>query len=217
MTWEPWLTNAVKKNEDGLVLASTREYPTILADTIGFRPDVVKGDRAAVQGFVQAMADAAKRPVKEIAGLLEYATLCDLAANKRYFGTASAPGDLYKVFAEAGALSVASALALWALVTYTGLVDPFFLSSPSAVAAAFADMVTEQGFLGDIAASFLRIAAGFALACGAAVRSASRSGRRRGSRPCWSRSSAPSATCPRPRSSRCSSSGSGSARPRRSP
>lgn len=63
----------------------------------------------------------------------------------------------------------ATVLAVWSLVTYTGLVEPFFLPSPTAVAKAFWTLIVDFEFLGDIGASLLRILIGFVLAAVLAV------------------------------------------------
>jgi NitT/TauT family transport system permease protein len=60
-------------------------------------------------------------------------------------------------------------LALWSLLTYTGLVEPFFLPSPTAVAKAFYTLVVDFGFLHDIWASVSRILTGFLIAAVLAV------------------------------------------------
>jgi NitT/TauT family transport system substrate-binding protein len=119
VTWEPWLTNAVKKNPKGQVLASTKEYSSILVDTVGFRNDVIEKNRPAVAAFVQSLADAAnfmstdqnkaneiiakaaKIKVGELQGLLTTSKIFNLEDNKKYFGTPSAHGEIYGVFGEA--------------------------------------------------------------------------------------------------------------------
>jgi NitT/TauT family transport system substrate-binding protein len=119
VTWEPWLTNAVKKNTKGHVLASTKEYPTILVDTLGFRNDLIEKNKPMVTAFVQSLADAskfmstdqakaneiiaksAKIKPEELSGLLATCKIFDLEGNKTYFGTSSAHGDIYNVFDQA--------------------------------------------------------------------------------------------------------------------
>jgi NitT/TauT family transport system permease protein len=68
-----------------------------------------------------------------------------------------------------GVAGLVSVLLLWSLLTYTGLVDPFFLPSPSEVASAFYDLIVNQGFLGDIGASSGRILVGFGIAAALAI------------------------------------------------
>ena len=55
-------------------------------------------------------------------------------------------------------------LALWALLSYGGLVRPFFLPSPSTVAEALYSMFVEENFLADVWASTYRIVVGFLIA-----------------------------------------------------
>ncbi len=57
----------------------------------------------------------------------------------------------------------------WAAVTYAGLVEPFFLPSPSRVAVALYEMFANQNFIADVWASFYRIGLGFLLASVLAV------------------------------------------------
>lgn len=57
----------------------------------------------------------------------------------------------------------------WAAVTYTGLVEPFFLPSPSRVAVGLYEMFANQNFIADVWASFYRIGLGFLLASVLAV------------------------------------------------
>ncbi|MGW0805521.1 ABC transporter permease [Nonomuraea sp. NPDC002799] len=66
-------------------------------------------------------------------------------------------------------LAVAVPLALWAVVSSIGVVDPTFLPSPVAVVQAFADMAAGGQLLSDAAASLGRVAAGFGLAVAISV------------------------------------------------
>jgi NitT/TauT family transport system permease protein len=64
------------------------------------------------------------------------------------------------------ALSLASfvmILGLWALLSYGGVVQPFFLPNPGTVARALYDMFVHQGFAADVWASSRRILIGFIL------------------------------------------------------
>jgi NitT/TauT family transport system permease protein len=65
--------------------------------------------------------------------------------------------------------SIAVPLAAWTLVSSAGLMDPTFLPSPAAVAAAFADMLASGQLLADTAASLGRVAAGFGLAVAVSI------------------------------------------------
>lgn len=65
------------------------------------------------------------------------------------------------------ALSVAAIavpLLIWAIISYSGLVDPLFLPTPTAVLQAGIQMFSEDGLFVDVLASCLRVAAGFLLA-----------------------------------------------------
>lgn len=68
-----------------------------------------------------------------------------------------------------GVAGVATLLLVWAAVTYSGLVEPFFLPSPTAVGQAFYDLLVNFDFLSDIWASLRRILIGFVLAALLAV------------------------------------------------
>ena len=60
-------------------------------------------------------------------------------------------------------------LALWALLSYGGLVEEFFLPSPSASLANLYDLFANQGFLGDVLHSAYRISVAFALSSAIAI------------------------------------------------
>ncbi|MBT1165217.1 ABC transporter permease [Bifidobacterium simiarum] len=60
-------------------------------------------------------------------------------------------------------------LALWALVTETGMVDPLFLPSPSAVAQALVDQAAQGALWTDIGTSVYRITVGYLIAVVMAV------------------------------------------------
>jgi NitT/TauT family transport system permease protein len=69
-------------------------------------------------------------------------------------------------------LSLASFVVLlgaWSALSYTGLVEPFFLPSPSTVAETLYRMFVEQDFIADVWASSYRILLGFLLAALIAV------------------------------------------------
>jgi NitT/TauT family transport system permease protein len=55
-------------------------------------------------------------------------------------------------------------LALWAVLTYGGIVQPLFLPSPGSVASAGWEMFVHESFLSDVWASFRRILIGFLVA-----------------------------------------------------
>lgn len=60
-------------------------------------------------------------------------------------------------------------LAVWALVSATGLVSDFFLPGPVQVMGAAWSLYVDKGFLGDIAVSIYRVLVGFGLAAIVAV------------------------------------------------
>lgn len=60
-------------------------------------------------------------------------------------------------------------LALWAAVTETGMVDPLFLPSPSAVAQALVDQASQGVLWSDIGTSVYRITVGYLIAVVMAV------------------------------------------------
>jgi NitT/TauT family transport system permease protein len=69
-------------------------------------------------------------------------------------------------------LSLASALlvlAVWSILSYSGIVEAFFLPSPSTVATATYDMFANENFIADVWASASRILLGFLLAAVVAV------------------------------------------------
>ncbi|QNB48134.1 aliphatic sulfonate ABC transporter substrate-binding protein [Thermanaerosceptrum fracticalcis] len=116
VTWEPWLSKGKAK---GKVLASTKEYPGIIVDTVSFRADVVENNPKAMEGFVRAMSKAmdywkqnkqeseeimAKglgMEVKDFQAVLPDLKFFDLEGNKKFFGTASSPGLLYETTQKA--------------------------------------------------------------------------------------------------------------------
>src|SRR5215218_1848290 len=69
-------------------------------------------------------------------------------------------------------LTLASAVLVvgaWSLLSYSGLVESFFLPSPSTVADALYDMFVNQDFIADVWASSSRILLGFLIASAIAV------------------------------------------------
>jgi NitT/TauT family transport system substrate-binding protein len=119
VTWQPWL-DRTKKNPNGHVLVSSRQYPTIITDQVGFTPDFVKKNPETVQAFVRAygqVMDSIKaNPDKAFGYATKYlgqstavikATLKDvplwtLAQSRAYYGTPAKHGQIYKIFTKAG-------------------------------------------------------------------------------------------------------------------
>ena len=60
-------------------------------------------------------------------------------------------------------------IALWAAVTYGGLVPPLFLASPGKTVAAGFALFTEYNFLRDIGVTVFRVVGGFLIAAAIAV------------------------------------------------
>jgi NitT/TauT family transport system permease protein len=60
-------------------------------------------------------------------------------------------------------------LAVWAVLTYGGVVQPLFLPKPGTVAKAWYDMFAHEDFLSDVWASFFRIVVGFLIAAAVGV------------------------------------------------
>ena len=53
VTWQPWL-DRTKKNPNGHVLVSSKQYPTIITDQVGFTPAFIQKNPSTVQAFVKA-------------------------------------------------------------------------------------------------------------------------------------------------------------------
>ena len=60
-------------------------------------------------------------------------------------------------------------LAVWAILTYGGLIEPLFLPKPDLVATALYDMFVHEGFASDVWASTYRILVGFLVAAAIAI------------------------------------------------
>jgi NitT/TauT family transport system substrate-binding protein len=117
VTWQPWLDRA-KTNPNGRVLVDTHKYPTIIVDEVAFAPSYLKQYPDKVKAFIAAYADAVKllrtNPDKAFADVTDYlgqkpedikATMKDvpiwsIAQSKKYYGTPSKPGPIYKVFTD---------------------------------------------------------------------------------------------------------------------
>jgi NitT/TauT family transport system substrate-binding protein len=121
VVWEPWLTRAVDQGK-GHILASTRTEPDLIVDALAFTKPTVEQSPDQVQGVVNAllraieywknnreesnriMAPYFQVDAAKYAALIEGATFCDLQRNRSYFGTASAPGPIFKVGTQASAV-----------------------------------------------------------------------------------------------------------------
>ncbi len=71
------------------------------------------------------------------------------------------PGSLYLALTFG---SFGFFLAVWAILTYGGIIDPLFLPSPGRVFEAGVDLFSELGFTADIVSSVYRVMAGFLIA-----------------------------------------------------
>ncbi len=73
----------------------------------------------------------------------------------------SIPSSVYTILSVLGFVGV---LAIWSALSYTRLVKPLFLPTPTEALAALWELLVRYGFLKDIWASTYRILAGFAIA-----------------------------------------------------
>jgi NitT/TauT family transport system permease protein len=68
-----------------------------------------------------------------------------------------------------GASSVLLCLAVWSILTYGGVVSPFFLPSPTAVLDGLMQLIFDQGLMGAVGVSTVRILTSFTLSVVVAV------------------------------------------------
>ncbi len=127
--WEPWLTKASQEGH-GHVLASSKDYPNLIVDCLGFNQGAVSRSPQDVQAIVNAVLRAiayAKQHPEEantimapnfqvdatkFGQILNGINLCDLQRNREYFGTEQSPGPIFQVaerasriWQEAGVIS----------------------------------------------------------------------------------------------------------------
>lgn len=118
VTWEPWLSKAVKENK-GNLLATSKETPGLIMDTVALRSDWADKHPQALQAMVDALAEAMQYwennkaeanaimakglgiKQEEFESNLETMRLFNLAQNKEMFGTADKPGTLYTSLQQA--------------------------------------------------------------------------------------------------------------------
>jgi len=121
VVWEPWLTKASQEGH-GHILASSKDYPNLIVDCLGFNQSVVAQSPQDVQQVVDVLLKAiayAKAHPQEANGImaphfqvdattygtiLQGITFCDLARNRQYFGTEQRPGPIYQVAERASAI-----------------------------------------------------------------------------------------------------------------
>jgi NitT/TauT family transport system substrate-binding protein len=112
--WEPWLTKA-REQGGGHVLASTKEFPNLILDCLGFNQKRLAEDHAGAKAVVDAIfraidywkahpeeANVAMAPhfqvdAKKYAAILKGVRFCDRARNREFFGTAETPGPIFDI------------------------------------------------------------------------------------------------------------------------
>ncbi len=63
-----------------------------------------------------------------------------------------------------GVVSLCVILIVWAAITYSGLIKPLFLPTPSKVYTAFIELLFHESVLRDVGISIFRVVAGFVIA-----------------------------------------------------
>lgn len=74
-----------------------------------------------------------------------------------------------KLYTSVGIFTFITALAIWSILTYGGLVNPLFLPTPSAVVTTGIDLFANGHLLSDIGISFSRVLVGFLVAAAIGV------------------------------------------------
>jgi NitT/TauT family transport system substrate-binding protein len=144
VTWQPWL-DRTKKNPNGHVLVSSKQYPTIITDQVGFTPEFIKKNPETVQAFVKAygqVMDLIKanpdkafgyatkylgQTTKEIEATLGDVPLWTLQQSRAYYGTPAKHGQIYKIFTKA-AQFWKSIGEIKTVPSPNGAIDPSFLT-----------------------------------------------------------------------------------------
>ena len=122
VTWQPWL-DRTKKNPNGHVLVSSKQYPTIITDQVGFTPDFIKKNPETVQAFVERLRQGdglhqgriptrrsatprstSARPTRRSRRHSSDVPLWTLQQSRAYYGTPAKHGQIYKIFTKAGAV-----------------------------------------------------------------------------------------------------------------
>lgn len=75
----------------------------------------------------------------------------------------------HKIYISLGLTGFVIVFAVWCLLTYGGFVDHVFLPTPSATVLAAVNLLTNMGFVGDIAVTVYRVMIGFLFAAVIAV------------------------------------------------
>lgn len=118
VTWEPWLSKA-KERKDGHVIVTSKEKPGLIVDVLAMRDDIIKNRPEDVKKLIKAwymgveylkknptdgaaiIAKNFKLSPAETADMLSGVSFFDGNGNLEYFGTAAAPGQIYKVVSKA--------------------------------------------------------------------------------------------------------------------
>lgn len=118
VTWEPYLTEA-EKTDFGHVVASSADYPNIIADSLAFRSDFLVEHPGTATKLIDAVVKAhdwiRENPdeaypiigkhmglsAKETADTLEVVKLLTVPENQEFFGTSEDPGPIYQISDEA--------------------------------------------------------------------------------------------------------------------
>ncbi|MCM3766889.1 ABC transporter permease [Neobacillus niacini] len=69
-----------------------------------------------------------------------------------------------KLYVGISVVSIVLLFAIWSLITYSGMVDPLFLPTPTKIIKSGAALFMEQGFISDIWITIYRVLAGFLIA-----------------------------------------------------
>jgi NitT/TauT family transport system substrate-binding protein len=144
VTWQPWL-DRTQKNPNGHVLVSTKQYPTIITDGVGFTPEFVQKNPSTVQAFVNAYgkvmnfinANPTKafgyvtkylgQSVSEIEATRKDVPLWTLQQSRAYYGTPHKHGPLYSIFTKS-AQFWKSIGEISSLPSPNAAIDPSFLA-----------------------------------------------------------------------------------------
>lgn len=118
VTWEPHLSKAAAQN--GLVLATTKDTPGLIADVLAVHADFAKNSPKETQAIVEALAEATafmqthpdeankilaalfKQTPEEVAADSKTIKFYDLKGNLEFYGTQEKPGLIYDVAKGAG-------------------------------------------------------------------------------------------------------------------
>ncbi len=118
VTWEPWLSKASER-KDGHIIITSKEKPGLIVDVLAMREEVIKTRPEDVKKLIKGwymgvdylqknqaegqaiIARNFKLKPEETADMLTGVSFFDAKGNVGYFGSAAAPGQIYKVVAKA--------------------------------------------------------------------------------------------------------------------